>query len=69
MYFAKLTMTGQITIAKSVGDADGLIAGHALHFTLMENGTLIVRVKNRGSRNLALTACKRRHVRVEQTNR
>ena len=67
--FAKVTSKGQVTIPKCVRDAAGLNAGDTIHFTVIEDATIIVRVKNRSIRNLALTPRKRRHVRVEQMSR
>ncbi|MGH7490489.1 MAG: AbrB/MazE/SpoVT family DNA-binding domain-containing protein [bacterium] len=69
MSFATVTSKGQTTIPKSVRDAAGLNAGDTIHFTVIEDGTIIVRVKNRSIRNLTLSPRKRRHVRIEQMNR
>ncbi len=69
MPFATVTSKGQTTIPKSVRDAAGLHAGDRIHFTVLEDGTIIVRVKNRSVRDLMLTPGKRRHVSVEQMNR
>lgn len=69
MPFATVTSKGQTTIPKSVRDAAGLHAGDTIHFTVLEDRTIIVRVKNRSVRDLMLTPRKRRHVSVEQMNR
>jgi AbrB family looped-hinge helix DNA binding protein len=69
MASSTVTSKGQTTIPKSVRDAAGLNPGDTIHFTVLENGTIIVRVKNRSIRNLAFTPRKRRHVSVEQMNR
>jgi len=69
MSFATVTSKGQTTIPKEVRDAAGLNAGDTIHFTVLEDGTIIVRVKNRSIRNLTFTPKKRRRVSVEQMNR
>lgn len=69
MSFATVTGKGQTTIPKSVREAAGLNAGDTIHFTVLDDGTIIVRVKNRSLRNLSFTPRKRRRVSIEQMNR
>jgi len=69
MSFATMTSKGQATIPKAVRDAAGLQAGDKMHFTVLEDGTILVRVKNRGIRDLMIKPGKRHHVTVEQMNR
>ena len=69
MSSSSLTRKGQTTIPNSVRDAAGLRAGDELHFTVREDGTIIVRVKNRNVRDLTIKPKKRRHISVEQMNR
>ena len=69
MAIATVTSKGQTTIPKSVRDAAGLRAGDHIHFTALEDGTIIVRVKNRSVRELAIRPKKRRRVTVGQMNR
>lgn len=69
MSFATMTSKGQTTIPKSVRDATGLRAGDKMHFTVLEDGTILVRVKNRSIRDLTIKPRKGRHVTVEQMDR
>jgi antitoxin PrlF len=69
MSFATVTSKGQTTIPKSVRDAAGLSAGDTIHFTVLTDGTIIVRPKNRSIRDLIIKQRKKRHVTVEQMNR
>jgi antitoxin PrlF len=69
MASATVTSKGQTTIPKSVRDAAGLHTGDLLHFTVLQDGTIIMRVKNRSVRELAVRPRRRRHVTVEQMNR
>lgn len=69
MSFATMTSKGQTTIPKTVRDATGLQAGDKMHFTVLEDGTILVRVKNRSIRDLTIKAPKGRRVTVEQMNR
>jgi AbrB family looped-hinge helix DNA binding protein len=64
-----MTSKGQTTIPKSVRDAAGLKAGDRIHFSVLADGTIIVRVKNRGIRDLPIRPGRRRHVSVAQMNR
>jgi antitoxin PrlF len=50
---ATLTSKGQTTIPKEIRDSLGLKAKDKLNFTLMPNGTVIMRVKNKSLLDLA----------------
>jgi AbrB family looped-hinge helix DNA binding protein len=67
--FATVTSKGQTTIPKSVREAAGLKAGDRIHFAVLADGTIIVRVKNRSIRDLPIRPAKRRHVSIAQMNR
>lgn len=69
MSSATVTSKGQTTIPKSVRDAAGLKAGDRIHFSVLADGTIIVRVKNRSIRDLPIRPGRRRHVSVAQMNR
>ncbi len=69
MAFATVTSKGQTTIPKSVRDAAGLRAGDRVHFTVLPDGTIIVRAKTKSIRNVAGKAATRRRVSVSQMNR
>ena len=53
MSFATVTSKGQTTIPKDVRAAANLKAGDRIHFTVLEDGTIIVRVKNRSVRDIS----------------
>ncbi len=69
MSFATMTSKGQATIPKAVRDATGLRAGDMMHFTVLEDGTILVRVKNRSIRDLTIKPHKGRHITIEQMDR
>ena len=69
MSFATVNSKGQTTLPKTVRDAAGIRAGDRIHFAVLEDGTIIMRVKNRSVRELAIRPKKRRHVTVGQMNR
>jgi AbrB family looped-hinge helix DNA binding protein len=69
MSTSTVTSKGQTTIPRDVRDAAGLKSGDRLHFTVLEDGTIILRVKNRSVRDLAIKPKPTRHVTVEQMNR
>jgi AbrB family looped-hinge helix DNA binding protein len=69
MSTATVTSKGQTTIPKDVREAAGLKAGDRIHFTVLEDGTIILRVKNRSIRDIAIKPKSVRHVTVEQMNR
>jgi len=64
-----VTSKGQTTIPKDVREAAGMRAGDRIHFAVLEDGTIIVRVKNRTVRDLPIKLAKPRHVSVAQMNR
>lgn len=47
-----LTSKGQTTIPKEIRDGLGMKAGDQITFTLLADGTVIMRVKNRSVRDL-----------------
>jgi AbrB family looped-hinge helix DNA binding protein len=67
--FATVTSKGQTTIPREVREAAGMKAGDRIHFAVLADGTIIVRVKNRSVRDLPIKPDKRRHVGVAQMNR
>ena len=69
MSSSSLSPRGQTTIPKIVREAAGLSPGDALHFTVLVDGTIIVRAKNRSVRDLAIKPRRRRHVTVDHMNR
>lgn len=69
MSFATVTSKGQTTIPKDVRNAAGMKAGDRIHFSVLQDGTIIVRVKNKTLRDLPIKPDKRRHVTVAQMNR
>jgi antitoxin PrlF len=50
---ATLTSKGQTTIPKLIRDSLGMKAGDRMTFTLMPDGVVIMRVKNKGVNDLA----------------
>jgi AbrB family looped-hinge helix DNA binding protein len=53
MAFATITSKGQTTIPKEVRAAANLKSGDRIHFTVLEDGTIVVRVKNRSIGNIS----------------
>ena len=64
-----VTAKGQTTIPSDVRRAAGLQAGDRIHYTVLEDGTIIVRVKNRGVRDIAIKPKPARPVAAEALNR
>lgn len=66
-----LTSKGQTTIPKEIRDGLGMQSGDRMTFTLMPDGTVVMRVKNRSIAELAGTLHKkgRKTVPVEQLSR
>ena len=56
---AKLTSKGQITIPKKVRDDLGMKAGDRIAFTLLPDGLVLMRVKNKSVMSLAGSLRKR----------
>jgi antitoxin PrlF len=69
MVFATLTSKGQATIPLEVRTAARLKTGDRIHFTVLADGTIILRVKNRSIRDLAIKPPTRKRISVEQMNR
>jgi AbrB family looped-hinge helix DNA binding protein len=69
MAIATITSKGQTTIPRGVRDAARLKAGDRIHFTVLEDGTIIMRVKNRTLRQISIKPPRKRAVTVEQMNR
>ena len=66
---ATVTSKGQTTIPKSVRDAVGLRAGDRIHFTVLGDGTIIVRAKRRSVNDLAIRPPRGVKVRADDMNR
>ncbi|HXQ29445.1 MAG TPA: type II toxin-antitoxin system PrlF family antitoxin [Gemmatimonadales bacterium] len=69
MPFSTVTSKGQTTIPKDVRTAANLKPGDRIHFTVLADGTIIVRVKNRSIRDIAIKPPRVKHVSVAQMNR
>jgi antitoxin PrlF len=69
MAFATVTSKGQTTIPKDVRTAANLKSGDRIHFTVLQDGTIIVRVKNRSIRDIAFRPPGRKRVSIAQMNR
>ena len=69
MAFATVTSKGQTTIPKEVRAAANLKAGDRIHFTVLADGTILVRVKNRSIREIAIKPPGGRRVSIAQMNR
>jgi len=68
---ATLTSKGQTTIPKTIRDSLGMKTGDRMSFTLMPDGVVIMRVKNKRASDLAGMLYKRgrKPVPVEQLSR
>ena len=66
-----LTSKGQTTIPKDIRDSLGIKSGDRMTFTLMPDGTVLLRVKNKSVMNLAgsLRRKGRKSLPVEQLSR
>lgn len=69
MAFATITSKGQTTIPKEVRAAANLKSGDRIHFTVLEDGTIIVRVKNRSIRDISFKPPGGRRVSIAQMTR
>ena len=69
--FATLTSKGQTTIPKKIRDGLGMKTGDRMSFTMMPDGVVIMRVKNKRAAELAGLLYKkgRKPVPVEQLSR
>jgi antitoxin PrlF len=68
---ATLTSKGQTTIPKGIRDSLGMKSGDRIMFTLMPDGTVLMRLKNKSVMSLAgsLRRKGRRAVPVDQLSR
>jgi antitoxin PrlF len=68
---ATLTSKGQTTIPKEIRESLGMKAGDRMTFTLMPDGTVVMRVKNKSITQLAGLLHKkgRKPVPIEQLSR
>ena len=69
MSFATVTSKGQTTIPKDVRAAANLKADDRIHFTVLEDGTIIVRVKNRSVRDISFQSPGKKRVSIAQMSR
>lgn len=69
MSISTLTSKGQTTIPKDVREQAGLRPGDAIRYTVLADGTIIARVKNRSVRDIAVKPKSGRHVSTEQLSR
>ena len=69
MSFATVTSKGQTTIPKDVRVAANVKPGDRTHFTVLADGTIIVRVKNRSIRDIAIKPPGGKRVSIAQMNR
>jgi AbrB family looped-hinge helix DNA binding protein len=69
MSFATVTSKGQTTIPKDVRAAANLKAGDRIHFTVLEDRTIIVRVKNRSVRDISFKPPGKKRVSIAQMSR
>jgi antitoxin PrlF len=67
--FATVTSKGQTTIPKDVRAAANLKPGDRIHFTVLEDGTIIVRVKNRSIRDISFKPPGGKRVAIAQMTR
>jgi len=68
---ATLTSKGQTTIPKAIRDGLRLKTGDKMHFTLMPDGVVVIRVKNKRAADVAGILYKkgRKPVPIEQLSR
>lgn len=69
MAFATMTSKGQTTIPKNIRAAANLKAGDRIHFTVLEDGTIIVRVKNGSIRGISFKPPGGKRVSIAQMSR
>ncbi len=69
MAFATLTSKGQTTIPKDVRAAAKLKPGDRLHFAVLEDGTIIVRAKNKSIQDISFKPPRGKRVSIAQMNR
>lgn len=68
---ATLTSTGQTTLPKGIRDRLNMKAGDLMTFTIMPDGTVVMRLRNKGIMDLAGTLHKkgRKPVSIEKMSR
>jgi AbrB family looped-hinge helix DNA binding protein len=69
MAFATVTSKGQTTIPKDIRVAANLKPGDRIHFAVLQDGTIIVRVKRQSIRDISFKPPGRRRVAIAQMNR
>lgn len=69
MAFATVTVKGQTTIPKAVRAAANLKAGDRIHFTVLEDRTILVRVKNKSIRDISFRSPGGKKVSIAEMNR
>ena len=69
MTFATVTSKGRTTIPKDVRAAANLKPGDRIHFAVLADRTIILRVKNRGIRDIAIKPPDGKRVSIAQMNR
>lgn len=69
MTFATVTSKGQTTIPKFVRTAANLKPGDRIHFSVLEDGTIIMRVKNRSIKDISIKPPTGKRVSIAQMNR
>lgn len=69
MAFATVTSKGQTTIPKDVRRAANLKPGDRIHFTVLADGTILARVKNRSVRDIAIRPPGGKRISIAQMNR
>lgn len=69
MAFATMTSKGQTTIPRDIRAAANLKPGDRIHFTVLEDGTIIVRVKNKSISSISVRRPRGKRVSIAQMNR
>ena len=69
MSLTTVTSKGQTTIPRNVRAAANLKPGARIHFTVLEDGTIIVRVKNKSVRDMSFKPPGGKRVAIAQMNR
>ena len=66
---ATVSRRGQATIPRAVREAAHLEAGDRIHFTVLQDGTILVRAKNRSIHDIAVKPPRGRRVSVAAMSR
>jgi antitoxin PrlF len=69
MAFATVTSKGQTTIPLEVRLAAKLKPGDRIHFTVLADGTIILRAKNRSIRDISIKSPRRKRISVQEMSR